>query len=307
MKLICALAALCGSSTVAVAGTPTPGFTLETRWVALSTPSQINPRGTQLASGTVVDTNAAQAFVESDYRQRFELQARIVNVIGQNNLGVFSLSGDIAASSAGVSNNVLINKAATNTAGLGRAGGYSLGPGETEQYLDEGYASLADRVDSIVHFEASGPFNKVTPWTYNFDTNQPNPFPNNPGPYAGIGENWASIYRIMVDIRPGDVSPGGGSVTVDFSFNHGYGYSSPTGLRGWDLYLQAGQQFPEPNEFNPTTDVLWYALPMFGSHGEGNHSDIEIPASFRLNVIPAPATAGLLGVAGLTTYRRRRS
>lgn len=302
MRFICAIAAFWGLAVTAWGGV-SAGFTLETRWIAVNTPAQLGPRGMQLPAGTVVNASTNQAFIGNDYRQRFELQARITNVVGQENLGVYVISGDINTTGVSMSDAVIINKDVASIPGLGRSGFFS--NGRPEIFGLDGSPSDAGRIDSITHLEAFGPITVTNVWTYNFDTNSPNPFPGPPPPLRGAENDWAPVYRLMVDIRPEDVS-GNGFVTIDFSFNESEGYSSSTGVREWLQFIQPGSQFPPPNEFNTATEVVWYPQFMSGNHGEGNHSDIEIPAAFRLNVIPAPTTAGLLGAAGLAKCRRRR-
>lgn len=299
IKFVCSLAALGGSSAVALAGIADPNYTIETRWVVVNTTPGQGARGTQLAPGTVVDAALQSATVGEDYRQRFELQARVVNVVGQPNAGLLALSGNIRVSSTGMTDAVLANPESSGIGALGDRSPYIFGA-STEVYKNNGLVSSLQRVDAIEEILAVAVPIMSAEWTLN-ESGQPNLFPSSPG--ALPGQDWVSVYRVLVDIQPSDLAAGPRAVTIGFTHHA----TEPSyGMAGWELIGAFGPDTP-PDESFPAVPIMWAATPMHGSsfphdpYGRGT----ELPASFTLNVVPAPSAVAVLGTGGWTALRRR--
>jgi hypothetical protein len=280
VKKIAAIIALAGLAGVVNAQT----YTIETRWVAVTTTAAQGAVGTQLANNTVVDKSQSGRISVNRgadanavaFAQRMELQAR-VTATGQNNLGVFAVRGNIAAS---LSENALANAGQRTTLGLGDRTPFTFGPA-TEQFRDGGAASTAARIDEI--FNLSADLNAFPAATWNLGSPQPT------APAAnGVGPNWVSVYRILLEVTNG---------SADRVFNVNFVHSDSRGIQSWST---VPDPVLPPDEDNPARVFNYLGLQMTGTR-------TQVDSSFAVSVVPAPASVALVGLGGLVAARRRRA
>jgi hypothetical protein len=313
VKKISALIAVAGLAAVASG----QSYTIETRWVAVTTVAAAGGVGAQLGNFVEVGKNtandidvvvpggtAANAIV---YAQRFRLQARLVSQTGQaGNLGVLAVRGRINASEAAILN-VQRNPAqpAGFTGGLGDVGPYNFGP-STEIFRTGGVANtLADRSDEIFNFSSDKDGFPQVSWggTLGADGDgdgQPDVIPNaipQPPAGTGIGNTWANIYTILVQV----LNTGDRTVSVGMTHGDSRGLSSYTTVpnpppppTGNDSDFDGINDSVNPSVFNYSVNQMTGERTQLGS-------------SFNVLVTPAPSSVALLGLGGLLAARRRRA
>lgn len=286
-----------GAALIAVAGLASlanaQAYTIETRWVAITTTAANGGVGTQLANNAVVDKTAANdidlqragAANAIIFAQRFQLQARVTNVTGQAaNLGVLAIRGDFSTSNGeGAFANP--NGGAPGVSGLGDRTPFNFGPA-TESFRNDGAVSTAAQVDQILN--ASSDRDAFPQFTWGLDgAGAPLPMPTAPAG-LGIDPAWAPIYQVLVQVLNG---------AADRSFDVSFAHSDSRGLQSWSTV--PGTVTP-PNEDNPSVVFNYLGLQMQGARTQVN-------SSFKINLVPAPASAALLGLGGLVATRRRRA
>jgi hypothetical protein len=281
VKNIAALFAVVGLAAVASAQT----YTIETRWVAVTTTAAQGAVGAQRANLSTADKvsplvlNRGSADANTViYAQRYELQARVTNVTGQNNLGIFALRGNINASEAA------IGGSASPAGSTGDRPPFTFGP-VTEQFRLGGVASAASRVDQIFNFSADRDAFPAASWNYDSTAGAPGPFPAAPAAAGNAG--FVSVFRVLVSVV-------GGS---DRSVTIGAVQGDSRGLQAWN---SVPNPVPEPTEDLPTTSFNYLGLQMTGERTLVN-------SSFQIDVVPAPSSLALVGLGGLVAARRRRA
>lgn len=288
LKTTCLLAALTVPAVTSQAQTPT--YTVETRWIAVDTSPAAGAVGTQIPTGTIMDPEATFTVNPStDFRQRFDLQVRIIDPVGQlNNFGLFGLFGTVSTTATGMTDTVIANRNTTSFTGLGNIAPFNYGP-PSEKYMTNGAVSSTDRADSVTNISALRHVVYDT-WAHG------QPFPSKPAP---LGNDWVSVFGLLVDIRADDVAPNSvGEVSVGYVHNDPHFYA--LGVQDWIALNETGSSstIPTPTPGNPT-EFIWVADPMDG---------VPMTAEgFTLRVIPAPSAAAMLGLAGLYSTRRRRA
>ncbi len=249
-------------------------YTIETRWVAETTTGAQGGVGTQQATGAA--DNGSGFTVDAPYRQRYALQARVV-MTGQTNYGLLAIHGDISAGGMAIIDNHVGGVNAFT--GAGRANPFTF---NTDTATTDGQARTA----LINGFTASQ--NAFPTVTWNNGEAKP------AAPVAqGVDPNWATVYRVYVEITANDLLTAG---TKTVTFNAAQ-LEPGTAINGW---TQVPQDLTPPDDFNPSVQFNYAPLVAQGLQSVGS-------SSFKLNLVPAPASAALLGLGGLVAARRRRA
>lgn len=288
-----------GAALIAVAGLASlanaQSYTIETRWVAITTTAANGALGTQLANNAVVGKTPAndidlvrtpQNAATIIFAQRFQLQARVTNAVGQlGNLGVLAVRGNFNTSTgeAAFGNP---NGGVAGATGLGDRAPLNFGPA-TEAYRNDGAASTALTIDEIFNASADSNGFPAATWNWNATTGAPDPMPAPPAA-IGVDPNWAPVYNVLIQVLNG---------SADRSFDVVFAQGDSRGLQAWN---SVPNPVPTPSEDNPAVVFNYLALQMSGTVTKPN-------ASFKVNLTPAPTTAAFLGLGGLVAARRRRA
>jgi hypothetical protein len=284
---------LCSAS-AAVAQTPT--HTIETRWVAVATTPAQGAIGQQVSAGTAVNSMSNRVVINRAFRQRFELQGRVRDVAnlpprepglagsgvpgGSQNEGLLVLDGDVLVLSSGIPNEILTHPVTSGFTGLGRRSPFvSVANPALTQYQVNGVPSNASRIDTIRRTHAPRQGNLSFEWSWNPMTGQPDPVPTPPAP-AGVNDEWASVYRVMIDVRDQDIASATGA---DPSYRIDFLHVDSRGLQGHQVSSPSG---PPTEDTTPVTIAYTAAQMLVSSRIMLNTSftiAITCPADFNLD------------------------